>query len=832
MKKKLIGSTVLCILMIIFSIVFSIQENTVNLVGNGEKTTVGEITDDAEVKYEIFTSDIRADKLQILFATYARNNDGSTIVEIVDKDNDKVIHSESILNSTLIDNEYRDIELGRAKLQPQKKYLIKIYGKNAVNGSAPTIWYEAGGKGTININGVESNGSLCLALKEKNFNINKMQVFITFILMFYLIGVFFIVKGYKKGIELIYKNRYLLAIILFIICILLEISGSSIGMWNQYIQSGDFNNTGLILGKPRGIRSDEWAVNTPLMLSQYYNTIDKFPYFSEAVRGTSTDMFIVYGQPVWDISVIFRPFHWGYLFLGAAKGLSFFWCGRLIALFLVTFEFGMMITRRNKKLSVIMGTLISLAPIVQWWFAVNGVAELLIFAQLSIIMLDRYMNTESYIKRSIYAFICSICAGGYVLIFYPSWQVPIAYLIIILSIWVILKNYKKTTVTYKDILIILGALIFVGVLGIYIFNKSHETIRTVMETVYPGSRSEIGGGSRKFANYIINIFFPFKEVGLTSNVCEESVFIDFFPLGLILTLLYIKKEKQKDTLLILLLILFVILSLWCIIPWPSFLAKITLLSNSQPDRTYLAVGLINILMLIRVLAIGEGRVNNKLLLSGFLTLIIVGLICKLHKEYLNGYMVVIINIVLFFSFIVILKAYETKKYNLFLILCLGIMIISGATVNPIQKGIDVINDKPIINAIKDVNSRENGIWISDSMSFPNNNIPLMAGVRDINCTNVYPQLDTWKKIDKDESNKEIYNRYAHININIVTDRDTKFELANPDVFNLSLNINDIGKLDIKYILTVRDLENLSNQDIKFEKFYDEYGYKIYEVKND
>lgn len=37
-----------------------------------------------------------------------------------------------------------------------------------------------------------------------------------------------------------------------------------------------------------------------------------------------TDAFIVYGQPVRSWEVIFRPFHWGYLFLSPAKGLSFF----------------------------------------------------------------------------------------------------------------------------------------------------------------------------------------------------------------------------------------------------------------------------------------------------------------------------------------------------------------------------------------------------------------------------------------------------------------------------------------------------------------------------
>ena len=33
-------------------------------------------------------------------------------------------------------------------------------------------------------------------------------------------------------------------------------------------------------------------------------------------------MFIVYGQPVFDLAIIFRPFHWDYVLLGLQRGLG------------------------------------------------------------------------------------------------------------------------------------------------------------------------------------------------------------------------------------------------------------------------------------------------------------------------------------------------------------------------------------------------------------------------------------------------------------------------------------------------------------------------------
>ena len=60
------------------------------------------------------------------------------------------------------------------------------------------------------------------------------------------------------------------------------------------------------------------------------------------------------------------------------------------------------------------------------------------------------------------------------------------------------------------------------------------------------------------------------------------------------------KEKKKDLLLILLLIVDVFLSLWCVFGFPEILAKITLMSNTTAIRTILAVGFADILILISI----------------------------------------------------------------------------------------------------------------------------------------------------------------------------------------------------------------------------------------
>ena len=181
-------------------------------------------------------------------------------------------------------------------------------------------------------------------------------------------------------IDWFYKYRYLIMFIIFCFCILFKISGSSIGCWDSIINT---NNSDFTLGLNRGVRSDEWATFTPMLFGQVANG---FRYFNTAFRATSTDVFMVYALPVKYIFQIFRPFLLGFIIFGAERGLSFFWCGRLIALFLVSLDFFMILTKKNKLLSFVGSFMILFAPIIQWWFAVNGIAELFIFGELIIIM--------------------------------------------------------------------------------------------------------------------------------------------------------------------------------------------------------------------------------------------------------------------------------------------------------------------------------------------------------------------------------------------------------------------------------------------------------------
>lgn len=639
-----------------------------------------------------------------------------------------------------------------------------------------------------------------------------------------------------KILNFIYKYRYFISAVILFICVLFEISGSSIAAWKYYMPGTDDTlKNGVIFGVERPVRTDEWAVNTPMAFSQYLNYTGAYPYFGETVRGTTTDMFIVYGQPVWDIAVIFRPFHWGYLLFGPSRGLSFFWCARFLALVLVTFEFGMLITGKNKLLSATFAVLVSFAPFVQWWFAINGLVEMLVFGQLAILIIHYYMNTDHYSFRIFLSISLALCGGGFILLFYPAWQIPIAYIYLAMLIWVVIDNWKNFKFSAKkDIPII--ALFFVFLAGgmAYVFSKSFDTVRTVMNTVYPGGNFQTGGHVfAELFRYPANLLFPLKMAILDTNVCEMASFFDLAPLGIILALIVVL--KKKDTLLICLLSCAVFLDAYIIIGFPAVLSGLSLLSNCLSRRVVTVIGFLNLMLLVRALTLFDFKlkVSAKLIGSAAVALFIAHVNVKLYSGYFFRYTLVfsiVIGMAMFIASYMIFSSDNRKIMTIICLMCMIAVAASGFLVNPVQKGIEVITENEFINEIKEISSGNPGAkWIVDGEKFPTNGYPIMAGAPTINSTNVYPALERWKLVDESSVFDDAYNRYAHFDVEIVSDRDTLFELLSADLCLVYLNVRDLKKLEVTYIISANELEPMNNGEISFDCIYNLGSDKIYQV---
>lgn len=591
----------------------------------------------------------------------------------------------------------------------------------------------------------------------------------------------------------------------------------------------------MILGKSRGIRSDEWAVLTPMTLSQLENATGSFPYFGETLRGSLTDMFIIYGQPVSDWMMIFRPFQVGYLFLTAGQGMAFFWCGRTIALFLVSFEMGMLITDKNRRLSVIYAFLIMWAPAVQWWFAINGFVEMLIFSQLSVLLLNLYMRKPDVRIRLACLVGIFICAGGYILTFYPAWQIPLLFVLIGLLLWVFLKNYRQCEMQKRDwAMIIIAVILFAVVMGSILY-RSRETLAAVLNTAYPGKRIGLGGKQgKRISQYIVNIWSAmFGESGFTKNAVEDSHFFWFYPICYILPVYVWVKEKKKDILLNILTGISVFLWIYCVIGFPKIIAVATMMKFTTGKRALVILEFAGVLLLIRSVSLIKNSVDKKIAVT--ISMLATGLLMyscfRENPAFFNKSIFVVTFTVVFVIFVGILLYQKEKISKFFVIGILTVMFFCGGLVNPVRHGIGNLEEIKILEEIDQIQERDpKALWAVEDESIPYINVPIIKGAATINSTNTYPDIKKWQKIDPEKKYTKIYNRYAHIELEVKKEGEPEFELVTDDRVKIRLTLNSLALLDVKYIWSKNDLHMMCTNEYGVETLYeDQNGDRIYQI---
>ncbi|HFU3949683.1 TPA: hypothetical protein ACGO9U_001915 [Streptococcus suis] len=625
-----------------------------------------------------------------------------------------------------------------------------------------------------------------------------------------------------------------------VIAIVFELSGSSIGLWGNYLNTGDYDN--VLFGSSRSVRSDEFAASVPWAFSQMTDNDSSYLYVNNIVRGTATDMFLLLNQPVFDFAVIFKPAHWGYLFLGIDKGLAYTWVFRTLFLFATLFEFLMLVLKRNKVLSVIGALLVVFGPAVQWWTI--GGAEIISFGALAAIIAYHYFLISDYRIRLLFALLLSWCATGFLLVLYPAWQVPYLIFFVAVALYFIISNWNPSNFKFqKDIPII--AIFFLVTLGslIYCFSKSMPAIEAMLNTAYPGKRQSFGGGQFFFS---MATGYPFSIFYSIFGLIDErgmNVFYDFFPLGIIGSSFawIVKKDRLSATMLIINLFFLV----YMIAGFPTVLAKVTLMSFTMTQRLIPIFSFINIILLLRSIVVVESHFDKrtKIIIASIMTILIMVFAINSTMPYIEQSISVYTSSPILFSiyrflcvscsvFILFCAIYSiiSRSETSLLSWVLIIAISSGVMVNPLRSGTDVIFKSKLVQEIKKVDDKQEGVWIVESMGYPMTNVPLFAGAPTLNSTNAYPNMQLWKSIDDGADDSDIYNRYAHIIIELTQEPNVVFELVQPDVFKVLLPVEKLSEIGITYILSERDLTVFNSESITFEMISNIDGKNIYHIR--
>lgn len=637
---------------------------------------------------------------------------------------------------------------------------------------------------------------------------------VVFGLVVLLLGYVYLCNKTKANTR-IFKYRYVIAFAVLAVCVLFELSGSSIGQWASSLPGAE--NDGLIFGRPRGCRTDEYALFTGMSFAQYYDPQGSWPYFGEVMRATTTDMFMIYGQPVLDPSILLRPFQIGFLVFGLSRGISFFWSARLIALFMASFELGRVITKDKRGLSLAYAALVALAPTVSWWFSINSLVEMIICLSVIAVCFSRYVLEESKRKRILLIVLCAYACLVFIFSIYPAWQVPLAYVLLAIVVAIAIQNRSGLRVALKAdklplVLCAVAAIACVAAVAVHSF----DAIIAEMNTDYPGDRNDVGGSyGLSLFRYPIALFLAFvapsASSGLSIGLPEVlTAFMDFFPLGVVLAAVTYIRTRRIDPVSVGLIVSIVFLGAYIALGFPELVAKLTLMGKTIPARAIVAFSFANLLLLFREISkfarpekLGGSRFDR-----GFAVVVVcvcvvaaacLTALCWMNDEnFLGGIKLAVVFVCLLLVWVVVVFG----KQKLFIAACIAIAVVSGGFVNPVQRGIDVVDQNPLITQMRQVAKENPGVkWVGalDWMS----NITLFAGVPSINSTNIYPNEELWKVLDPSGESKEVWNRYAHLHCKIVSEGiGHSFNLTQLDSISISLTLDDLKKLDVGLIVSV------------------------------
>ena len=647
----------------------------------------------------------------------------------------------------------------------------------------------------------------------------------------YFVFLHFIIK-LEIMYEFIYKNRYKIACAFLLFVMVGGYSGSSITNYNYLVQSDiDQGRYHTLLGAARYARSDEWGSSTDYILSQGIGE-NRFGYFSNRLRGTTTDMFTLVGAPVKDILMLGRPFQIGFLLFGNSMGLSFYWYVRLVAMVLGAFELCMIVSNKNKRISLLGMIIITFSSAVQWWYCLDN----LIWAQIILVLFNMFFETDRREIKYLCAFGLLVGLLSYVFFLYPAWQIPFAYFMLGMGIWILLKNSKTYKLNWHDsILIIITVVCFAGLLFRW-YSLSENAIEATMNTAYPGDRREIGGGSLTVYAYVYDIF---TSILGTPDACEFSSMLSFFPVPYLLGIFYLVRNRKRENAIFLIPMIAVsmFLGYWCWRGFPETLAKYTLMSMSTANRTGLVLGTINIYILIFLL--GRIKKEDKWMnwsiatICGILATIYViykGITIPPEEGYFHGFKVAISAVLFLISFVSIFNMDKKIFQIVFMGSSIVIAFASGIIVNPIIRTTDIIYTKPVSIKLAEIREEDpDAIWIGDAVDFHVNNYMVANGIRTLNSTSVYPNIDFFEEFlnDKEHFREYEYNRYSH-NIVFLSNEPSDIELTQMDKLVWTFNYNDLDKFNVDYILSSRNLNRLGF-DREFEMLYYEDGIYIFKT---
>ncbi len=603
------------------------------------------------------------------------------------------------------------------------------------------------------------------------------------------------------------KGPWLFPIILvFAVCVLaaLRVQGSSVGVFETATQGRAYHDVNLLFGHPRPIRSDESTVATPLTISQAKTGF----HVTNPVFGLGEDMSELYDAPYLEWSTLFKPQNWPFFVLPLEPAFALKWWLLGAGLVAGCFFFLETVLPKRRLLNVVLSLSAFFAPMVQWWYLSATIVPLA-WAFVVLALLIRVTEAETRRARLWLAAALAYSMACFALTFYPPFQIACGLGVAAVYVGYLWQRGGKprewlTSLRWPAV----AGLMAVAVVGTF-FATRLSVVRAIMGTSYPGHRVVQSGG------FSINRILDGPFLGVLQsnrlaahydmNQSEASNFIMLWPALLIPSVYVLIRRRREDKrlpyLLIAVNLMLLVLAARMLLPLPTIVAKVLLLTLVPHQRLLLGMGLlglVQIALLVRErparwpwwLSTGTAAVAGLMFLT-------VGLRLRHYFPGLLPHYWLIVVPVLAVTAAVWGLLSKRPVAGVATLLALGLA--TSAYVNPLYRGLAPITDNKLSRVLAQLPSaHDKSVWVLLGGGSFTNFLPAQ-GVPSYSTTYLYPQLGLWHRYDPTGAYDQAYNRYANVGFVIKPDLP-QFVSGSPDTFVVRYDPCDPRFSDIKHVL--------------------------------
>ena len=606
----------------------------------------------------------------------------------------------------------------------------------------------------------------------------------------------------------------------------LQIHGSSIGVYHEFLYGKETPDPDLLYGEPKQIRSDEWMGWTPILILQ---SKTGFPVHNEML-GSGRDVSKHPEFPVNDWVNIFRPNNWSFFAMPLENAYAFKWWFLLALLLISCYFFVLRILPGKKIVAILISISFALSPFILWWYQSAlymplAYGFLIILLGMRIIDQEKLLNIKSkYLTNALYGVGLAYLGASTALTLYPPYFLPVMLTAAAFLLGYILNKLQQHEITIRQLLkrgsVFLSALVLCAIIGLLFVAQHREMLEATSGTLYPGQRVVEPGDLPTFVlldGFLMPLLQDSERMkGFWENQSEASNFILLLPFLLIPSLLIIGSEfirkKSIDWVFLSINVMGLIFMAKATIPYDNLLYDLFLLDRVPNVRLLAGMGFVGILQLIFLIKkINDLKISKQSLdiLSIIYGIACAGVLLLVGKKVINLYPHFVgenekwLIVTLAFAFTSIIILFLSNRTTQACIALFAFTFASSFWILPLYRGLDFFQESAIIKKIDTVSSPGDQWATTDTIQFLN--FPVAAGHNQTSGSQLYPDLEYWER-NGFGSYEKVYNRQARsIFITTKPEMETMVIPGHPNQFFLKFECSKFVFDEVDYVMATEKI---------------------------